>query len=220
MLSRALCVLLAGASAATAQGTADAFVARIPAANIPSTVTVSAVGTNSAPGQTVVIPIVLSLNGGTAPGSFQADLNFDTTKLTFVSASGVSASIVLSTGNLRLAMAGGNPNGIASGVVGSVSFTVSDSFSAAGTAVNLVNCMSADPSGNPLSTGCVAASVGLANCAINGNGTAASIGDVQAMINQALGIARPANDLNQDGVVSVADIEIVLHAAMGGTCVY
>ena len=206
-------------AAAAQQGTADAFVAKIPGANIPSSVILSVVAANGLTGRTVTVPIALSLGGSTAPGSFQFDLSFDTTKLTFVSASGLSSSIVLATGAVRLSTAGNNPAGIASGVVGSVSFAVSESFGAAATTVNLVNCISADPSGNPLSTGCIAGEVGPSACAVTGDGTA-GVTDVQSIINQALGIAPPTNDLNQDGVVNVADIEWVLTAAMGAGCAY
>jgi hypothetical protein len=38
------------------------------------------------------------------------------------------------------------------------------------------------------------------------------------MINEALGAAAAANDLNGDGVVNVADIEIVINAALGRGC--
>jgi hypothetical protein len=46
----------------------------------------------------------------------------------------------------------------------------------------------------------------------------AGIADVQAVINQALGLAPPASDLNGDSAVNVADIQTVLNAALGMGC--
>ena len=82
-----------------------------------------------------------------------------------------------------------------------------------------VNCRSADSAGNPLSTGCIAATVGLLTCTSTGDASA-SVADVQAMINQALGIATAAYDMNEDGVVNVVDVERVLTAALGGACIF
>jgi hypothetical protein len=209
--------MLAGVSAALAQsGAADAFVAKIPSANIPSTVILSASAAYGLAGQMVSVPIALSSGGSGSPVSFQMDLTFDPTKLTFVSASGLSSTVV-STSDIRLSTSGTNQNGIASGVVGHVSFTLSASFGTATTAIGLVNCMSAAPSGNRLSTGCLAGTVGLLTCPVTGDADA-SVADVQAMINQALGASPPVNDINQDGVVNLVDVQLVLNAAMGGAC--
>jgi hypothetical protein len=197
---------LAGAAPAQ-QGTADAIVVKIPSASIPSTVTLSTAGGMGLPGHQVTIPITLSVNG-TAPASLQLDLSFDPTLLTFVSATGLSATVA-STGDVRLSTAAVNLNGIASGLLANVTFALAASFSAS-TAVNLVNCMSADPAGNPLSTGCPAGTVGLLTCA--------TVADVQSIVNQALGIAPPTNDLNGDGVVNVIDVQLAIATAMNGAC--
>ncbi|MEI9974514.1 MAG: hypothetical protein WDO73_22200 [Ignavibacteriota bacterium] len=63
------------------------------------------------PGQNLTLPLTLSLLDATAPCSFQIDLTFDSTKLSFVSASGMSSTGV-SDGIVRLS--GANPNGVAS----------------------------------------------------------------------------------------------------------
>jgi hypothetical protein len=42
--------------------------------------------------------------------------------------------------------------------------------------------------------------------------------DVQLMINEVLGVAPPANDLNADGVINVVDLQIVTNAAVGLAC--
>jgi hypothetical protein len=213
-----IALLLAGGRLSPAQqGTADAIVVKIPAANIPSTVILSASAANGIPGQAVSVPIALAA-GATAPGSFRMELTFDTVKLTYVSASGLSASL-LAPGDLSLASLAVNPDGIAGGIVGSVSFTLAASFGNAATAIHLINCVSDDPSGNPLSTGCLAGTVGLFTCAVTGD-AGASITDVQATIDQALGLAAPLDDMNRDGAVNVLDVQKVLAAAMGGSCLY
>jgi len=54
-------------------------------------------------------------------------------------------------------------------------------------------------------------------CATNGNSSTA-VADVQLMVNEALGVAMPLNDLNGDGVSNVVDVEIVSKAAIGLGC--
>jgi hypothetical protein len=202
-----LAFALAGAALAQ-QGTADAIVVKIPSASMPSTVTLSTSGGNGLPGQQVTLPITLSLNG-TAPASLQLDLSFDPTLLTFASATGLSATVV-SAGDVRLSTGAPSLNGIASGLVANVTFTLAASFGAF-TAVNLVNCMSADPAGNPLSTGCLAGTVGPLTCA--------TVAEVQSIVNQALGIASPTNDINGDGVVNVIDVQMTIATAMNRACI-
>jgi hypothetical protein len=52
-----------------------------------------------------------------------------------------------------------------------------------------------------------------ATCTMTGD-TAASIADVQFIVNQALGVIPANNDLNNDGVVNIADIQKVLNSAL------
>jgi hypothetical protein len=40
------------------------------------------------------------------------------------------------------------------------------------------------------------------------------------MIDEALGIAAPRDDLDHDGVVNIADVQKVIEAAMGVGCLY
>jgi hypothetical protein len=49
---------------------------------------------------------------------------------------------------------------------------------------------------------------------IDGNGSL-TVADVQAIINEALGISPPANDLNNDGVVNITDAAKGISAVMG-----
>jgi len=44
------------------------------------------------------------------------------------------------------------------------------------------------------------------------------IANVQSTINQALGVAYPLDDLNQDGVVNLADVQVVINVALGLGC--
>ena len=208
------------------QGTANAIVAKIPSANMPSSVILAISGSNGAPGRTVTIPVTLALGGPVAPGSFQIDLTFDSTKLTFVSASAATilasaglglSTAVVSTSDVRLSTTGTSQNGIANGIVAYVSFTLTASLGTAGTTVGLVNCMSADPSANQLSTGCTAGTIASFTCDVNGDGKV-GVADVQTMIREALGVVAAVHDMNGDGVVNVADIQAVVSAAMGRSC--
>ena len=56
------------------------------------------------------------------------------------------------------------------------------------------------------------------NCDVNHAGST-GIGDVQTMVNEALGGAKANNDLNNDGVVNVVDIEIDIQAVLTSVCV-
>jgi hypothetical protein len=46
-----------------------------------------------------------------------------------------------------------------------------------------------------------------------------TVADVQSIVNQALGAAAAANDVNGDGVLNVVDAQIVINAFISGTCV-
>jgi hypothetical protein len=212
---------------AVAQSNADAFVAKIPGANITSSVTLATAGGFGKAGQAVAIPISVASAGTTAPTALQIDLLFDSTALTFTSATagapltnagkGVSSTLV-SIGDVRLSTTGANQNTIGPGVMAYVSFTISPQFIDRTTPVTLVNCMSASASGTALSTGCTAGNVTTFTCDVNSDGNV-SVADVQALINQALGLASPVNDMNQDGFVNVTDIQIVINALLGKGCV-
>ena len=56
-------------------------------------------------------------------------------------------------------------------------------------------------------------------CSLSGK-TVVSVGDVRGMIDQALGIAPASNDFNQDGSVTVSDLQTVLNAAVNLGCLY
>jgi hypothetical protein len=44
------------------------------------------------------------------------------------------------------------------------------------------------------------------------------VADVQLVVNQALGAAQSVSDLNGDGVLNVADVQIEISAALGLSC--
>jgi uncharacterized repeat protein (TIGR01451 family) len=57
----------------------------------------------------------------------------------------------------------------------------------------------------------------ITRCNVDGNGSV-GLPDIQTMINEALGLAPPLNDLNGDGVVNLVDVQIVVDAALGFGC--
>jgi hypothetical protein len=214
--TRIVIALFALSTGVSAQ-TADAIVAKIAAASMPSTITISTGGGKGIPGKPLTIPFTLALAGTTAPSSFQIDVTYDPTKLTFVSASAAASltATAISTGVVRLTAT--STSGMASGVVAYATFTMASPFAVPGTPLTLVNCMSAS-FGTPLSTGCSGGTVAAAVCTVSGD-TAASVTDVQTMINEALGVSPAVNDLNLDGVIGAADVQTVIGAAMGRGCV-
>jgi hypothetical protein len=213
-LQVSLFAMLACLPVARAQtGTANATIVKIGAANLPSSVTLTMPGGTGTAGKNLTIPLTLSLLlGTTAPNSFQVDLLFDSTKLAFVSASGVTASAV-SAGDVRLTSIA-----VASGVVGHVTFTLASSFGTVATLLGMASCRSADGLSNPLSTGCSAGSVGVLTCEVTGDSTV-GVADVQLLVNEALGVVQAVHDMNGDGVVNVVDILIEVSAALGKGCV-
>ena len=57
----------------------------------------------------------------------------------------------------------------------------------------------------------------FSKCDINQDGSTNSV-DVQAILNEALGVTTAVHDLNADGVVNVLDVQIVINAAAGAGC--
>jgi hypothetical protein len=58
----------------------------------------------------------------------------------------------------------------------------------------------------------------FSNCDVKQLG-GTTVADVQAMVNEALGVSQPNNDLNSDRVVNVVDVQIDIDAALGFGCV-
>jgi sugar lactone lactonase YvrE len=183
---------------------------------------------NGPPGQTAQAPILLASAGTDAPTAFQVDLSFDPTKLAFTSASagaqltsaGKSLSAnTLANGDVRLLAAGLNQTPIPNGLVSDVTFALNPAFSTGSTTVTLKNCAASDSLGNILSTVCAAGTIVAFTCDLNGDGSV-NVADVQLIINEALGAIPPIHDLNHDGVVNVADVQIVINAALGMGCPY
>jgi trimeric autotransporter adhesin len=55
------------------------------------------------------------------------------------------------------------------------------------------------------------------SCDVNSD-TLVNVVDVQAVINEAMGLAAPVHDLNNDGLVNVADVQILINAVLGLGC--
>jgi hypothetical protein len=221
-------LVLATRAAALAQGTEDAFVAKIPGQSMTASVTLSPAVAKGASGAALQVPINLTSQGTAAPATFQTDLSFDQTKLSFTSAqAGAQLTLanksltttVLSNGNVRFLASGLNQTVIANGLVAYATLTLSPQFLIGSTAVTLSNCTSSSALGGSLSTGCTAGTVTAFTCDLNGDGVV-NVVDVQLIINEALGVIPPIHDLNGDGVVNVADVQLVINAALGLGCVY
>jgi large repetitive protein len=60
-------------------------------------------------------------------------------------------------------------------------------------------------------------SVMFATCSVS-NGSSATINDVQAVINQALGVVSATYDVNGDGAVNIIDVRIVINAVLSLGC--
>jgi hypothetical protein len=58
-----------------------------------------------------------------------------------------------------------------------------------------------------------------ATCTMTGD-TTASITDVQFIVSEALGVVPANNDLNNDGVVNIADVQKVLNSALHLGCLH
>lgn len=81
----------------------------------------------------------------------------------------------------------------------------------------VLNQVSVRGGGSPSATASDPTSIAAFTCKASGNGTT-NVGDVQLVINQALGLAQAADDLNHDGVVNVVDAQKVIDAALGLGC--
>jgi len=223
-----VCAVLIVQSVAVAQGTAEAFVAKIPGKSMISSVNVAMSDGTAGSGQTVELPINLTSIGTAVPAAFQVDLNFDPTKLTFSSARAGAqlisgnkslSSNLVANGDVRLVTSGMNQTAIANGLVAYASFTLNTQFLTGGTAVSMANCTSASAQGSTLSTACTGATIKVFSCDINGDGST-NVLDLQLLIDEVLGVMPAVHDLNHDGAVNVADVQKLINAVLGMGCPY
>jgi hypothetical protein len=222
----ALLAVLATQSVAFAQ-TTDAFITRIPGANITSSVNFSLSTAVGAPGVTVQLPLSLTSTGTALPAGFQIDLSFDTTKMTFSSvtagtpltgAGKTISSVILPNGNVRLTVTGGGQT-IANGVVATASFTVLAGLTTGSSAIATLNCSSTGATGTALATGCAAGGITAFTCDIGDQGTVDAV-DVQLLLNEVLGLVAGTHDLNHDGVVNILDAQKEIQVVLGQACVW
>jgi hypothetical protein len=175
----------------------------------------------------VKVPIQVSASGTAVPSNFQFDLNFDSTKLAFTSsqastsltAAGKSLATSMVSGNIRFTSSGANQTALPSGVVGYATLTLNAQFTSGGTLLNMLNCSSTNAQNSAVTTYCGTAIVEAGWCDVSSAGVIGAT-DLQAIINQALGISPPANDLTHDGFITVGDIQVVINAALGLGCPY
>ena len=189
------------------------------------TVTLAVGGGNGFAGDTVEIPITVTSVGTPALSTFQTDLNFDPQKLTFKSA---RAGAQLTAAGKSLSTSA-QPNGdIRFLAVGFNQNVIANGIVAYATftlgspfSASVVTpkvCTSADAQGNIIATACTVGTITLPPCDINSDGTV-NVADVQLIINEALGVVPAVHDLNHDGAVNVADVQKVINAALGLGCV-
>lgn len=99
------------------------------------------------------------------------------------------------------------------GASSSITVTLLVGYSAQGSPSNGVSV-----TGGTFQTSTYSAStVIISACAVTLD-SAPSVADLQQIINEALGVSLPRNDLNGDGAVNIVDLQIVTNAALGGTC--
>jgi uncharacterized protein (TIGR03437 family) len=97
-------------------------------------------------------------------------------------------------------------------------FTITAPGAPNGTVSFATNGFQVDDNGPRLDiSGTVAGPTSASPCDVNQDGKT-NVVDAQGMINEALGVASPANDLNGDGVVNGVDLQIVLNAALNLGC--
>lgn len=182
---------------------------------------------SGSPGGSVDLPIRL-VSAGTSVAAMQWELDYDPTYLTYISskASGPltnaakSLTIASSTGKLLAIGAGLNQTTIADGQAAVFTFGLSSSFPVGGkTTVSCTNVKLVDPTGTTLASTGGAGTVTAASCScdLNKDG-AVNIADVQLMVNQVLGITSATCDLNGDGRVDIADVQVVVNAVLGLGC--
>lgn len=219
---------LATQPSALAQGTEDAFVVKIPGQSMTASVTLSPSNATGVPGQTLDLPLNLSAIGTATPATFQADLSFDQQKLTFNSARAAApltgagktlSTAFLSNGDVRMVATGVNQTAIPNGLIAYGTFALNSQFLTGSTTVTMKNCSSSNALGGVLATGCTTATIRPFSCDLNGDG-AINVADVQILINEVLGIIPAVHDLNHDGAVTVADVQKLSNAVLGLGCPY
>jgi len=191
-------------------------------------VTLTVEDTTAAAGASVDVPVTLTAT--TAPSTFQYDLAYDNSKLTFVQAKqgdqtkaankDVSTN-ALTSSSLRVVAAGLNQGLIGNGRVVLMNFKLNSGFTSGSTPLTCSNAMSADANSNAITpTTCKSGTLKTqttCTCDVNGDGTT-NVSDVQLIVNQALGIISNRCDINGDGQTNVLDVQMVINATLGAGC--
>jgi len=193
-----------------------------------SAVTLKVESTTAAPGASVDVPVTLTAT--TAPSTFQYDLAYDNSKLTFVqakqgdqtkAASKDISTNPLSSSSLRVVAAGLNQNPIGNGGVVLMNFRLNSGFSSGTANLTCSNAASTDATGKAITpTTCQSGTLTVrasCSCDVNGDGVT-NVSDVQLIVNQALGIVSNRCDINGDGQTNVLDVQMVVNATLGLGC--
>lgn len=173
----------------------------------------------------VTMPVNITPVAPAAPASCQLDFQYDTSKVTFTSATpgkaltdaGKSLSCnPISTGQRCLAF-GLNTTAIGPGIFASLLFSLSSSFTSGQTQVTPSGCMCSDAQGNSVTTACTPGTIKPGSCCdVNGDGTA-NVQDVVAMVNKVL---QGATCSCAAATCSVTDVMKVVNAVLTGACNY
>jgi len=173
-----------------------------------------------APGATVTLNITKT---GNSPTGIQFDLSIPAASGAVAMALGPAApagkTITCSTGvSIRCLVVGLDTNVIPDGIVAVASVTLASSLNASPVAVTLANPVEADAGANslPVTIPNPTLSLSIKNaCDVNGDGIV-SQADLVVVVAQAITkINAVATDLNRDGKTDVLDAQIVATAATG-----
>ena len=184
-------------------------------------------GATGRAGGSVDVPLTLNASG-TPPSTWQVDVTYDASKLTFKSArkgeqcTAANKDVItspLAANQIRVVAAAVNQNPIGNGPVAYLNFALAGTFSGS-TTLTCSSPGSADSTSRSLATTCTAGTVTSAascGCDVNGDGNT-NVGDVQLIVNQVLGVVSASCDVNGDGAVNVADVQQVVNAVLGMGC--
>jgi hypothetical protein len=180
------------------------------------------------PNSVVEVPILLSAGQSQVAG-LQWKVGFDATALTYNSVrsgstadnSGKSVTANMSGGQISVLVAGLNQNLMSDGIVAYLMFVPTSNLQT-GTSTSL-SCNAAqgtNPSGGAVPVSCSSGRItggSACSCDVNRDGTV-NVADVQLVINHALGVSAFACDINGDNTINIGDVQIVINSALGLGC--
>ena len=104
------------------------------------------------------------------------------------------------------------------GTYPAITVTVSVASNATSLLTNVATVSGGGSASGPTTTANDQTTIVPLTCTVTGDHTP-SVADVRELINEALGVVPPVWDLNSDGSINVGDVQVVISAATGHTCV-